>query len=110
MIGEIKQKKTGKRIILSIPKRELSKQEVNLNDYKKTKTSQYLTLNVNPTLLVFNIETSRKLVDVPETRSTKPQQKNKINKTYHKEETQQPTRAIINNNSRFGGGINLKRT
>lgn len=85
MIGGIKQKKTGKRIILSIPKRELSKQEVNLNDYKKTKTSQYLTLNVNPTLLVFNIETSRKLIDVPETRDhKKPQQTTKhITKRKH---------------------------
>lgn len=37
---------------------------------KKKTTAQYLTLNINPTLLVFNIETPGKLIDVPEKQNT----------------------------------------
>jgi hypothetical protein len=42
--------------------------------------AQYLTLHINPTILVFNIETSRKLIYVPETTNTK----NLISKTLKK--------------------------
>lgn len=34
------------------------------------RTAQYLTLHINPTFLVFNIETSRELINVPETTKT----------------------------------------
>jgi len=41
-----------------------------MNSCTPKKTARYLTLNVNSTLLVFNIETSGKLIDVPETMNT----------------------------------------